>query len=45
MILLNTFGINRTTALELAKETSVCMLGFKRDFIDKYGVNLSNKLI
>lgn len=32
-------------ALEIATETSKCMLDFKHDFIDKYGVNLSNKLI
>lgn len=39
------FGINRKIAVEIAKETSSCMLDFKRDFVEKYGVNLSNKLI
>ena len=45
MTTLNNFGINRKLALEIAKGTSLCMLDFKKDFIDKYGVNLSNKLI
>lgn len=42
---LDAFGITREIALEIAQGTSNCMLDFKRDFIDKYGVNLSNKLI
>lgn len=42
---INNFGITRKFALEIAQETSKCMLDFRRDFIDKYGVNLSNKLI
>lgn len=41
----NVFGITRQIALEIARETSRCMLDFKREFIDKYSVNLSNKLI
>src|SRR3989344_963759 len=42
---LTRFGITRPIALEIAKATSKCMLDFKLDFIDKYGVNISNKLI
>ncbi len=41
----NKFGITKPVALEIARETSKCMLNFKRDFVEKYGVNLSNKLI
>ena len=41
----NKFGITRNYALEIARKTSTCMLDFRADFIDKYGVNLSNKLI
>lgn len=45
MASLRVFGIDKTIALEIAQETSRCMLDFKSDFMDKYGVNLSNKLI
>ncbi|MFH1199921.1 MAG: hypothetical protein V1708_02545 [Candidatus Micrarchaeota archaeon] len=40
----NPFGITPEMAREIAKETSKCMLDFKHSFIDKYGVNISNKL-
>jgi len=42
---INEFGLTREVTLEIANETSTCMLHFKQDFIDRYGVNLSNKLI
>ena len=42
---LKQFGLSREMILEVARGTSKCMNDFRRDFIDKYGVNLSNKLI
>jgi hypothetical protein len=41
----NTFGITHEMMREVARETAQCMKDFRRDFIDRYGVNLSNKLI
>ncbi len=41
----NKFGITKAMILEIARQTSRCMNDFKQDFIDKYGVNISNKLI
>lgn len=45
MLSANAFGLTKEMILEVTSETSKCMLDFKKDFVDKYNVNLSNKLI
>ncbi len=41
----NLFGLTREVVLEILKETSKVMQEFKRNFLDKYDVSISNKLL
>lgn len=42
---MNKFGLTKETVFEVMKETSSAMKRFRLEYLDKYGVNVSNKLL
>jgi hypothetical protein len=42
---MNKFGLTREIVFKVMKETSKAMKNFKQDYLDKYKVNVSNKLL